>query len=102
MGKERLELVLCDAHAQLVGRVDAEDDPADLLVVVLPEVAVAALPRHVEDREGEAVPCKLLHREAHGRHDVAGCGLRAAGVGLSHLSAGGQAEQAAPLWASGS
>jgi len=51
-------------------RVDAEDDPSDFLVVVLPEIAVAALPRHVEDGDVQVLLLELLDCEAHGRHNL--------------------------------
>ena len=71
-----LQLVLGDTHADGVRRVDNKDDAADILVIMLPEIPIAALPRHVEDCERNVVLLKLLHVEANGRNNVSGNGLR--------------------------
>ena len=55
MAQHRLELVFGDTHADGIGRVDAKDDAADVLVVVLPQVPIPPLPRHVKDCERQAV-----------------------------------------------
>ena len=53
MLQQHVELVLGHHHAQLVARVYDEDDALALLVVVLPQVAVAALSGHVERGEAD-------------------------------------------------
>ena len=44
-----------------------------ILRLPLPQVAVAALPRHVKAGELEALVLELLHREADGGHNLRGC-----------------------------
>ena len=68
--QQRQELVSRDAHPDFVRRVHREDDAAAVLVVVLPQVAVPSLARHVEDGEAEVVLRERLHRKADRRHNV--------------------------------
>jgi hypothetical protein len=51
VSEQRLELVARHHQPQAVGRVDHENDALAVFVVVLPQLAVPALPRHVERRE---------------------------------------------------
>ena len=53
MLQQHVQLVLGHHHPELVAGVHDEDDALALLVVVLPQVAVAALPGHVERGEAD-------------------------------------------------
>ncbi len=67
-----LKLVLGYAHAERVGRIDAENDATHIFIVVLPEISIPPLPRHVKDCEVEAAFLELFDIEAHGGHNLLG------------------------------
>ena len=75
MLQERLEFVLRHAHAQGIRAVDNKYDGLNFFVVLLPEAAVAALARHIEDGEVDVVLRERLHLEAYSRHDLSDASL---------------------------
>jgi hypothetical protein len=55
MLQQQVELLLHHNQTQPVAAVHHEDDPVAVFVVVLPQVAVPAVPRHVERRERQVL-----------------------------------------------
>ena len=61
------ELILGDLDPESVRGVNDEDDGLGLLVVLLPERTVFALPRHVKHREVYFTLAKCFNFETHSR-----------------------------------
>eukprot|EP00981_Chlorochromonas_danica_P009114 scaffold2505_cov152-Ochromonas_danica.AAC.7 len=81
--QQLVQLLLRHANPNAICAVDDEDDGLRVLVVVLPERAIASLAAHVVDGEVNVVLRELFHLEAHCGSDFIGGRLSPEGVSQS-------------------